>query len=84
MTLSDKHLPEGAHRIAAVEASVGRGYIAETSDDVIYLNLVDPKRGPYTVVMHPGLAACISIAITEMVTKLTTLTYLEENGDTNE
>lgn len=79
--LSDQHLPEGAHRIAAIEASVGRGFIGETSEDVMYLNVVDPERGPYTIVMHPALGQAIALALTEMYIKLNALKPLEETGE---
>lgn len=79
--LSDRHLPEGAHRVVALEASVGRGYIAESAEDVIYLNVVDPQRGPYTIIMPPALGCAIAAGLADMWAKLDTLTHLEEDGD---
>lgn len=82
--LSETRLPVGAHRVSAVEASVGRGYIAETSQDVVYLNVSDPHRGAYTIVMLPGLGAAVSLALADMLRKLGTLTHLEDTENAHE
>jgi hypothetical protein len=67
--LSDEHLPADAVRVIPTEASISRGYIAETSTDAIFLNVHDPRQGTFTIIITPGLGRDIADKLTALCDK---------------
>ncbi|WP_273734173.1 WhiB family transcriptional regulator [Mycolicibacterium septicum] len=67
--LPDDRLPD-APWFVPTEASVGRGYVAETGDDAITLTLLIPDHGPVNIALHPHLAAQIAAQMGAMCQRL--------------
>jgi hypothetical protein len=72
--LPDDGLPPDALCLIPTEASVGRGFVAETSEDAITLSLLDPRHGTLTVAFEPDLAMAVATGLAAMYARLGKLT----------
>lgn len=87
--LADR-IPSGAVVItpaADEDLEIGFGYIAETSQDVLYLTIRDPQKGPHVVLLAPELARDVAATLhTRCVNldRLRTVQRSDQNGETHE
>ncbi|XTP33132.1 hypothetical protein ACORG1_22970 [Mycobacterium sp. TJFP1] len=73
-----EHLPRDAVVITPIQAQVGRGYEPTTGADFVSVSVLDRRRGAYTIVLTPALAADLAAALTRMCGTVNQLTHKED------